>query len=263
MLSKLFKHEVKAISRFAWPMLGGIILACILVGISFGTMSHIDNTGASAVTGISSVLLIFGIIIAQVVFEVLILVRFYTNLMTDEGYLSFTLPVTATEHICAKLLSVILFTVLLILADLIGLFLGISLGYITSGAPIDGLINAFGQGISAVFKLIERFFATMTLDSLSVVLLMILNLVFGFLFDIFKAYYALSIAGLCRKLKFLAGIGVYFGIQYAMNILNTVIGVSVLNVQISLIIRAALFLVGTVVLFFLTKGMLTKRLNLN
>ncbi len=44
------------------------------------------------------------LIAAVVTTIVLMILRFYRNLMTDEGYLMFTLPVSTTELICSQLI---------------------------------------------------------------------------------------------------------------------------------------------------------------
>ena len=107
MVKKLYKHEIQAYLRVWIPMqivLLGIALLGRLVQL-FETDSAVYNT-----INISSVIAYILAAVASVglvfVFSV---VRFYKNLFTAEGYLSFTLPVTPTQHILVKLFTALMF----------------------------------------------------------------------------------------------------------------------------------------------------------
>ena len=78
-----------------------------LVNAIAQSVSSVDvRPAVDAVTAIVAALLIVGLSVLSVV---VVVVRFYQNLISDEGYLSFTLPVTAAQHIAAKLAAGILF----------------------------------------------------------------------------------------------------------------------------------------------------------
>ena len=102
MLKKLLKHDFVAIWRLALPIFAiatGIVLFAY-------TMRIIDSN--NPVLKIFSTLLlptgIIVLIVACVVIFCLPVIHFYRNLMTGEGYLSFTLPVTTYQIVLSKLI---------------------------------------------------------------------------------------------------------------------------------------------------------------
>ncbi len=110
MVKKLFKHEFLALARVLLPTYG-ILLAIagftrILQIVEF---DHIIYDIA-----IRSAVIFFGMacFVCLLMTMVMGLVRYYRNLFTAEGYLSFTLPVSPTQHLWVKLLTVVLFYVI-------------------------------------------------------------------------------------------------------------------------------------------------------
>ncbi|MBQ3815894.1 MAG: hypothetical protein II836_07545, partial [Clostridia bacterium] len=116
MLVKLFRHDFRAQSRMQIPVLIAIAAAAVL---GFLNMIFLAGTGSgrlvseeansyglllgAAISGTFLIFLALGI--AMTVMAVLIFVRFYRSMVTDEAYLTFTLPVTAGQLIGAKFLS--------------------------------------------------------------------------------------------------------------------------------------------------------------
>ena len=103
MLRKLIKHEFIATGRIMLPMY--LILLLSAVGANISARGLLDNK--SAVLETLGVLLVtaFGFATTGVFILafVLMIQRFYKNLLQDEGYLMLTLPVSVHQHIWAKL----------------------------------------------------------------------------------------------------------------------------------------------------------------
>lgn len=110
MVGKLFKYEMKAYARTLLP----IELILIAVGFLTRFIAFFENdTLVYGIVSISSYVLMVAAITVTIVMTVAVAVmRFYKNLFTAEGYLSFTLPVTPTAHIFAKLLAALVFCVI-------------------------------------------------------------------------------------------------------------------------------------------------------
>nr|WP_325182892.1 hypothetical protein [uncultured Oscillibacter sp.] len=104
MLRKLLKHEFRATGRVMLPMY--LILLVTALGSNLagrGMMNgHSDILNTLAVI----IVMAFGIAICGVLVMsfVLMIQRFYKNLLQDEGYLMFTLPVSVHQHIWSKLI---------------------------------------------------------------------------------------------------------------------------------------------------------------
>ena len=105
MLGKLIKHEFRATGRIMLPLLGAELLLSVLAGFSVRGLDRIENMNFLGVTYILTLSVFFlGLFVLAVVAFVLMIQRFYRNLLRDEGYLAMTLPVSVDEQIWAKLL---------------------------------------------------------------------------------------------------------------------------------------------------------------
>lgn len=143
MLGKLLKYEFWSMGRILIPIYGILLLMGALFGVSAGTSSSSLNIGNLALG-----ILYGGAGIAMVVMTlILIIQRFYKNLLGNEGYLMFCLPVTTGRHITNKIISA---TVWIIIGAAVGFFSAYII-LITSGASpglridIGGLFEALRQ----------------------------------------------------------------------------------------------------------------------
>ena len=101
MLKKLYKHEFHSLFRSLLPIWASLIGFAVLSRLTF--ITDFDNDVLNTVRGLSVTAYIFAIIAVFIVGLVIVVMRFYKNLLTHEGYLTFTLPFTPTQHIVCKL----------------------------------------------------------------------------------------------------------------------------------------------------------------
>lgn len=101
MLKKLYKHEFHSLFRSLLPIWAALIGFAALSRLTF--ILDFDNDVLNTVRGLSVTAYIFAIIAVFIVGLVIVVMRFYKNLLTHEGYLTFTLPFTPTQHIVCKL----------------------------------------------------------------------------------------------------------------------------------------------------------------
>ena len=106
MLKKLIKHEFKDTMRLFIPMFGFIVVLTPIFSLmmSFGSQPYDENTAdaLSLVFGsgiIGYCLLLFGLLIVT---QVLIAIRFYKTMTSQEAYLTFTLPAKTGQLLFAK-----------------------------------------------------------------------------------------------------------------------------------------------------------------
>lgn len=144
MLGKLLKYELKATGRLLGLIYLAVLAVAAITGIVSGITIHreamINNmTGEVTATtnslGMAILILIYAILVIAmfVVSVVMILERFYNNLLKGEGYLMHTLPVPTWMHVASKTISAALWYVLA--AVVLGLSLVIALlctGYLPS-----------------------------------------------------------------------------------------------------------------------------------
>jgi hypothetical protein len=106
MLKKLLKYDLRSVFRFWW------IVALISVGMAvlggFAQSILYDNDIPRAINVIASIVVFFSYFCMMglaVLTQVLLFIRFYRNFFTDEGYLTFTLPVKRETLLNSKVLA--------------------------------------------------------------------------------------------------------------------------------------------------------------
>ena len=104
MLRKLIKHEFRATGRIMLPLF--LILLVTSVGANFSTRGLLETD--NKLLDVLGVLLVMAFAIAImgvcVMSMVVMVQRFYKNLLQDEGYVMMTLPVSVHQHIWSKLI---------------------------------------------------------------------------------------------------------------------------------------------------------------
>ncbi len=136
MVRKLYKHEF-----LSWLRVLPLIYAITLLTATFHRVLQIFETDSIYYTIVNvSALVLYAVSIlvclaAPMVFGV---VRFYKNLFTGEGYLSFTLPVNTTTHLNVKVITPVVFSLISMLVC------ALSACIITAGEVFTELWNAAG-----------------------------------------------------------------------------------------------------------------------
>lgn len=104
MLSKLMKHEFRATGRIMLPLY--LVLLVTAVGANFSTRGLLDTP--YRILDVLGVLLVIAFVIAIIgvcVMSMVVMVqRFYKNLLQDEGYVMLTLPVSIHQQVWSKLI---------------------------------------------------------------------------------------------------------------------------------------------------------------
>ena len=111
MLKKLFLHEARGAIRLL-PLLAVINLsaAALIIGIEHAMAAFDDmDTLLPLLLSLALFLLYIVPLLTTLALPVYSYIRFYRNLFTDEGYLTFTLPVKRRAILHAKLFSTLLF----------------------------------------------------------------------------------------------------------------------------------------------------------
>ena len=119
MLSKLLKYEIKATGRIFLPLFLALL---IFAGIT-KFLSVISPEKMSTPATLSMVIYIIIMVGMFVMTCIMMIQRFYRNLLSEEGYLMLTLPVRPWEHIVTKLLVSMLWIVASGMAALISILI--------------------------------------------------------------------------------------------------------------------------------------------
>jgi hypothetical protein len=104
MLGKLLKHEFRATARVMLPLFG-VLLALSVPGNFSTRILDAEKTTLLSTLGGLVIAAFFIAMFAVCIMSVVIMVqRFHNNLLTDEGYLMFTLPVSVHSLVWSKII---------------------------------------------------------------------------------------------------------------------------------------------------------------
>lgn len=104
MLGKLIKHEFRAMGRTMLPVMAVLVILAGLANISIRFLERGAAGFAELVLGLFIAAFVIGMIAAAVAVVVMIVERFYRNLLKEEGYLMMTLPVSVHGLVWSKLI---------------------------------------------------------------------------------------------------------------------------------------------------------------
>lgn len=271
MLGKLLKYEIKSTARIFLPIYG-LIIALALINkafISQGSFSSYDGNykAMHIIASISMAAYVSFIVALFVVTLVVLIRRFYRNLLGDEGYLSFTLPVKVHSHIDSKLITTFMWEAISLIVSAFSIFI------MTINKDT---VNDFSEFCMAV----SRFFATNGAIVTQILIEIILTAIVGILACTLQIYASIVIGNLSSKHKMLAGFGAFVGFGIVQQIIgSTVFGnliysftfsmdhatstmASLYAVRSFLLATIIFSLVFSVIFYFITEWMLRKKLNL-
>lgn len=184
MLGKLIKHEFNATGRIFLP----IYLILLILSLVNRLLISIDITSKplSILRGFSIAAYTLTIIATLVVTFVIMIIRFYKNLMSDEGYLMFTLPVKPSRLIASKFIvsslwniaSVIIVCCSLLL--MLGTSENIQLIRDLFSFALKDLKAGFG---SKYFLLMAELLVMMILSMIQQIMLIYVSIAIGHLFN--------------------------------------------------------------------------------
>lgn len=267
MFTKLLKHEWRA----TWGTLGILCLVSLGAGLLGGLTMHY-LIWASTVQEMSHDLIIMLNVLAMVAAVIavaaagvaalfLLIGRFYKSRFTDEGYLTFTLPVNVHQNLLSSMVNsaigMVIMFIVIFAAVMLWLFIGFS--------ALEGFTEALRD-------VLPRFWAEFCEEfgkvRLSNVVLFLTNALFGGICELVVLMLSVTIGSIAaKKHKVLAAVGVYYGIHVAMSIGSAILSIQVAASDLggraffcyTLLITAAIAVAG----YFLMYWLMDKKLNLN
>lgn len=222
MLLKLFRHDFKGLARWMWPVMIGIGGAAVLGFINtlfLGSYAQVDtSSAASSVMLMSAVggtaLIATALAAAVTVVMVLIYVRFYKSMVTDEAYLTFTLPVTAGQLIGSKFLVSAVWTLI-----------GGAVIFCAFSVFLSGLLISGGPEVREDFSWFFKDVLETVFENIGTSLLFLLFVAARAVRGYFQITCAILFgASVVRKHKALAAVGMVFGVNFAVNLILSLFG---------------------------------------
>lgn len=284
MFSRLLKHEWKANSG----LLGLLSLAAVGIGVLATAVLRIlvntagslwweleDGLGAILVVALGMFLLfaVVALSVYAIAVQVILLHRFYKNKYTDEGYLTFTLPVKPTQIFWSSFLNMLIWLVISVLVVFGVVFLAVLFGTAEHGLVNTDVFDAM-KDLLEFFRVID--WQMLLQEQYSIPYLIVVGLTF-----LVTPFYALILpmacitagAVLAKKHKILASFGVYYVVNFAVGIITSVVSVvpTILMINsgdaegyylMSLAIQLVISLALTIGAYCFTIHVMKKKLNL-
>lgn len=143
MLKKLMKYDLRAIGRFWWLIAVFTLLACAVEGALLRILHELLLNGSTVLAVISMTVFFLGMIAVLMTLPLtwlLVFYRFYRQLYTNIGYLTFSLPVSRKQILASKTLSAIIWTLLQLFVLGIGAAFVLFCASAGDGAYFDAIV---------------------------------------------------------------------------------------------------------------------------
>lgn len=243
MLGKLIKHEFRATSRIMLPFLL-IILALTLGVIVFFSWDSSTNLVLQVFSGILMVAYVIALIASFIIILVLMINRFRTNLLGDEGYLTFTLPTSIHQIVWSKIIvSCVWFIATLAVVTLSG--------FIVS---LDAM--AFADVRRIFFELWDAMTLRYALNGTAIILEFLLLIFVSYASTCLQFYAAMALGYSFNRRKGLLSVAFFFGFQFVSQFLFSLLAFSGIlgGLDMDLLmnsITANIGMMGSIHVFFL------------
>ena len=284
MLNKLLKYDMKSIGRFWWIIAASDIAISFVGAIALRVLlSDIYNSSLNIFMTIMMafvvIISIVGIIAAFLATQILIFIRFYKHFFSDEGYLTFTLPVSRKKLLLSKTINAMFWTTLSYILLIVTIFLFMLISPPTFEGELlnTDLIVAIGQIFSALTEAIGLWMIVYVIEILLIFALMTL-------FAITLIHFCITVgAVVAKKLKWLVAIGIYYVTNIVLSgagqliafisifimtdgfvtyLSNSSMNVILSSVALIGLIICAMTAAVTAIMYFITLGTIERKLNL-
>lgn len=218
MFAKLLKHEWKAtagtLGILSAAAAGAGILGAVIIRVLFTLPENHSDLLYIALSSFLSFIML-GLAGYGFAVWVILLNRYYKNKFTDEGYLTFTLPVNTHCIFLSSLVNMLIWTALsaLLLAAVVSL-----MGFVAYTA--SHIADSFWFEMLDFSSLAEELYPDGTWVS------MLLKMVSGWLYTCVIALTCLTLGStFAKKHKIMMSFGVFYGISLIMGFINSILTV--------------------------------------
>jgi hypothetical protein len=216
MLSKLLKHEFRATGRTMLPVYAAVVVLAVLANFSIRVIDKSVHTLLTIFCGLIIAAFIIGIIAAGIMTLVMMIKRFYTNYLKDEGYLMHTLPVSVHELVWSKMIvSVVWFAATAAVICLVILLTAL----IQTGTSLAQFFAGFPSWAEIKAALAEAGIRSGDLWLFG--LEMLLAIIVAGLYTCLHFYAAMSLGHMFAKDKILLSIVFFVGISFVLSLATT------------------------------------------
>lgn len=257
MLLKLMKYDLKSIFKkmvFYYIVVIGLAIFSKILLLIF------EDTRFAAIASLPTMLFFISLSLCNIVTMIISMIRYYKNMLLDEGYLTHTLPVKRSTILFAKLLSALIAEIVSLLVMSISVFIF---------SP-ELILLLLDEILIAIQSLITSYNGTVYY----ILFLVILEIIIYSVCKVTEVAMCLTLGASHNKNKlvmaFVYYIGINFVLQIIMGIIISVVSIVIFSlptltinifyiVMYMAIFLSLLYLIGTYLINYLT---LKKKLNL-
>ena len=206
MLSKLLKYEIRATARIFLPLYVVLLAYAAIHKI----ISLLSSPRMQAPEAISMFIYIMLLVAIFVVTFVVMIQRFYKNLLSDEGYLMFTLPTKPWKHIVSKLLISMMWTVVSVIAAIMSI----------SIVAFEKIFTV--ESMQILQKAISEFYNYFGLSTPLLIVEFLLAGIVSLVASVLIIYASIAIGQLFNRHRVLASLGAFIVLNTVSQILVTI-----------------------------------------
>lgn len=208
MLKKLLKYDLKYIFRYWWIAAAASLVASVLGGICLSMLDSGRALPAPVYTMciIIIVLAVIGFFAFAIFGSVICFIRFYKNLFSDEGYLTFTLPVTMNDILGSKLIAGVIAAVSSLAMIFVDVFLML---WVCWGEEVPEILGDF---IEEFFEELGFYFPVYCLELLGIGVACVA-------FSVLLTYICITLScTMAKKARVVIAIGIYYVANNAISL---------------------------------------------
>lgn len=275
MLGKLLKHEFKATARTMLPMFGVVVLLSVLANLGFAQIADAENGALDILFGLFIFAFFLGLFTMGVMAMVVMIQRFYKNVLGDEGYLTLTLPVNVHEIVWSKLIVSFVWFLATGLIAMAAVFIAVfTLTYTELGEMLQNM-PSFGEMLRLFFEKTSITPLQLTGAIAQFAAMIILSSLTGCL----HFYAAMALGHSFSNNKVLLSVVFFIAISFVFSFVSSLLGIFVEELAMTVTVEAGSSVMTTlqelslgsmiytliegVILYLLTTYCLKHRLNLS
>lgn len=219
MLSKLLKYEFRATGRILLPMLGAVTGLILLANLSVRLLDRVQSGLLVFVFGFVIVAAFIAVILAEIMPVIVMVLRFYRNLLGSEGYLMHTLPVNVHQLVWSKL---IVSLVWVLVTNLFIFLLGGLSALFQSGTNLAEIF----RGLPSLAELAEMFPGVTAANLTTLLIEICVLIILASLVSCLHFYAAMSLGHIFSRDKILMSVLFFIGITILFNVLGNLLSLA-------------------------------------
>lgn len=278
MLGKLLKYDMRYVARIM-PLMYSVALAMsLLMSLVIFLISKLTEMSFILVM----MLPLWALALAVVAYSGVIMIasRIYKTFYSDQGYLTFTLPVTSSQLIWSKVLLYVIWQLIGIIVALVCVALPIATAVVTFAT--DGFYDAMNYILDFMTYFFKEMFGFEGATFIGACISMLVYTLVSYVSAPIAIIFSFSIGQFVNKHRVIAAIGIYFAYSTVMSILfsilelfiyipgimsdayvdSSIIGIASTQLMWYMIFCSILTIIVSSICYVVTKHIMANKLNL-